>query len=306
MKISVASGKGGTGKTTIALNLALSLRSAGKRVHLMDCDVEEPDTHLFLGTEMERTQNVNLLIPEVDMNRCTLCGECARACEFNAIAVIGKKVMVFPELCHGCNLCGVVCPVKAISEKPHTIGVIEQGKAFAETGEENSGNGLKIDFTIGRLNIGEPMATPVIREEKRLAIPEAVNIIDSPPGTSCPVIEAIHGTDFTILVTEPTPFGLYDLKLAVGVVRELGVPFGVVLNRSDIGDARVTEYCRNEGIPLLMEIPFDRKIAELYSRGLAFVTALPDWRERFLRMFGTIEGMIGSTETVESGKEVSA
>ncbi len=304
MKISVASGKGGTGKTTVALNLALSLRSTGKRVHLMDCDVEEPDTHLFLKTKIERTQNVNLLIPEVDMEKCTLCGECARACEFNAIAVIGKKVMVFPELCHGCNLCGVVCPVNAISEKPHTIGVIEQGKASALSGEERAkgdpDSGLEIDFTIGRLNIGEPMATPVIREEKKLTITDAVNIIDSPPGTSCPVIESIHSTDFAVLVTEPTPFGLYDLKLAVGVVRELGVPFGVVVNRSDIGDAGVTDYCKKEGIPVLMEIPFERKIAELYSRGLPFVTALPDWRERFLEMFTKIEGM------VENKKEVSA
>ena len=292
MKIAIASGKGGTGKTTIALNLALSLIETGRRVHLLDCDVEEPDTHLFLKTTLNLRKKVNLLIPEVDMGKCTLCGECASACEFNAIAVIGKKVMVFPELCHGCNLCGVVCPVTAISEKPHTIGVIEQGTA---TGEGQ----LKMDFTIGRLNIGEPMATPVIREEKKLILPEVINIIDSPPGTSCPVIEAIHGTDFTILVTEPTPFGLYDLKLAVGVVRDLGIPFGVVVNRSDIGDKGVMEYCTEQAIPLLMEIPFVREIAELYSRGIPFVTALPEWKERFIHMFDVIERMVNNAKEVK-------
>lgn len=264
MKIVVASGKGGTGKTTVATNMAIVAGS----VQLIDLDVEEPNDALFMKPEYTGEKEVNMLVPVVNQEKCTNCGICAQVCEFNAIAVLGKKTMTFHELCHGCGLCAYACPEKAISEVPHPLGVIRFGKA---------GN---IDFVEGVLNLGEPMATPLIRETKKEAKGDTV-IMDAPPGTSCPVIEAIHGSDFCILVTEPTPFGLWDLKLAVGVARDLNVPLGVIINRDGIGDDGVERYCEEEGIEILAKIPMDRRIAEAYSKGVPMVQEIAEMKNVF-------------------------
>lgn len=255
MKISIASGKGGTGKTTIATNLAVALANTGKNVAYLDCDVEEPNGRIFLKPEIKEQLDVTVPVPRVDLDKCTLCGDCSAACEYHAIAVLGKTVEVFPSLCHGCGGCCDICPENAIEEIPRTIGRISRGV------------GMGVEFHEGRLNVGEALSPPVTKALRKLATKSDVTIIDAPPGTSCPVIEAISGTDFVILVTEPTPFGLNDLELAVGMVREIGLPHGVVINQSDIGDSRTEEYCHREEIDILMEIPYDRQVAEAYSRG---------------------------------------
>ncbi len=260
MIVSVASGKGGTGKTTVAVNLALFLTQNGeKNVQFLDCDVEEPNAYIFLKPEIQKTQKVSILVPEVDEKKCNFCGKCAEVCAYNALAVLKDKVLVFPQLCHGCGGCTLFCPEKAISEKEREIGVLEQGKS-----------GL-IDFIQGRLNISEPMATPVIREVKKKVNPDGITIIDVPPGTSCPVIEAVNRSDFCLLVTEPTPFGLNDLKLAVEVLKKLKIKFGVIINRAGIGDNKVKNYCEDEGIEILAEIPYDRNVAVLYSQGISIL-----------------------------------
>jgi len=263
MIISIASGKGGTGKTTIATNLALYLEQNTKfNVRYFDCDVEEPNGYIFLKPQITKKTPFGIPIPEVDFTKCDYCGRCNEICEYNAIVVIKNNVLVFPELCHGCGGCTLLCPQKAISEKPKTIGFLSEGMSKT------------IKFYEGQLNIGEPMATPLIRYEKEIlktVDANEISIIDAPPGTSCPVIEAIKGSDFTLLVTEPTPFGLNDLKLAVGVLRKLGIPFGVVINRADSGDNKVSEYCEEEQIPIIARIPFDKNIAVLYSKGIPFL-----------------------------------
>jgi len=276
LKISIASGKGGTGKTTIATNLAAALAKKGLDVSYVDCDVEEPNGHIFLKPALAGRRDVVVMIPEVDLEKCTFCGECAEICEFNAIAVIKDNVMVFPSLCHNCGGCFHICPEKAISEVPRNIGVI------------NDGTGLNVRFMEGRLNIGESQAPPVTRQIKKVMPMSQVTLIDAPPGTSCPVIEAVNDTDYVILVTEPTPFGLNDLKLAVGMVRELDLPFGVVINRSDMGDDRTEEYCRDEKIEVLMRMPFDRKIAEAYSRGGMLPAFNGGYDEKLYGLYRTI------------------
>ncbi len=263
--ISVASGKGGTGKTTVAVNMALSMQEP---VQLIDCDVEEPNAHIFLKPRIDAVRPVYVPVPKVDHALCDRCGKCAEFCQFHAIAVVPERTMVFSHLCHGCGGCRLVCPKKAITEVDREVGVIKTGTAG------------RIDFSYGELSLGEPMPGPVIRELKRNVNPTRITIIDSPPGTSCPVIQSVWGTDYCILVTEPTPFGLHDLELMVGLLRQMGIPFGVVVNRAGIGDTKVYDYCRKEGVPILLEIPFDKAIAELYSEGTPFVTRMHEWKDK--------------------------
>jgi len=277
MIISIASGKGGTGKTTIATNLALSVESD---VQLLDCDVEEPNAHLFIRPTIEETKTITTPVPEVDEAKCSLCGKCGEICQFKAIVVIGNTVLPFHELCHSCGGCMEVCPETAITETGRELGVLERGHR----------NGL--EFIHGKLRIGEAMAPPLIREVRSYTRPDAVTIIDAPPGTSCPVITSMNGADFVLLVTEPTPFGLHDLKLAVGAVRILGIPCGLVINRSDMGDDKVNHYAEAEDLPVLMEIPFDRRIAEAYSRGEMLVEVMPEWKEHFKSLFHRIEDLV--------------
>lgn len=278
MNLAVASGKGGTGKTLVATSLALSLSGQGP-VQLLDCDVEEPNAHILLRPHIDSSKPVTVPVPVVDKERCTYCGLCAEACAYNAIAVAGSIALIFPELCHGCGACSYVCPEKAISETTREVGVVESGHV----------GGMR--FGHGRLNVGEAMAVPVIRAVKELAGSEATVIFDAPPGTSCPVVETIRGSDFCLLVTEPTPFGLNDLTIAVEVTREIGVPCGAVINRHGPGDDSVSEFCAREGIPVLLRVPFDRRIAEAYCRGETLASAMPSWREAFRKLFDQIKGL---------------
>jgi len=277
MIISVASGKGGTGKTTVAVNMALSLN---RNTQFLDCDVEEPNAHIFLKPKITKRKSVKIPIPEIDETKCNYCGKCQEVCAYNAIAVMKDKVLVFPQLCHGCGGCSLFCPEKAIKETGKEIGIIQIGKSGA------------IEFVNGKLNIGEAMSPPLIKAVKKHIVNNGVVIIDAPPGTACPVIEAVEGSDYCILVTESTPFGLNDLILAVEVIRKLKIPFGVVINRSDIGNEGVFEYCHKESIPVLMEIPFSRKIAEAYSNGIPMIEAMPGYRDEFIRLYENILNMI--------------
>ncbi len=252
--IAIASGKGGTGKTTVAVHLAAILAAQGETVQYLDCDVEEPNGHIFLKPVVERSEEVGILVPVIDSKKCKGCGLCGKVCEYKAIAVL-KTALVFPELCHGCGACSLVCPTGALGEEPRTIGVAETGRAG------------KIAFAQGRLNVGEPMSPPLIRAVKKTRMEEAIAIFDAPPGTSCPVVATVRDADYVVLVTEPTPFGLNDLRLAVELMRGLRRRVGVVVNRAGIGDDRVHSFCGAEGIPLLAEIPDDRGVAEAYSRG---------------------------------------
>ena len=253
MNLVIASGKGGTGKTTVAVNLALSLRES-ETVQLLDCDVEEPNAHLFMKPEIKMSKAVGIPVPEVERERCSFCGRCAEICVFNALAVIKDNVLIFPGLCHGCGGCAYFCPEKAITEVDRPIGVVESGAAYG------------ISFVHGRLNPGEAMSPPLINAVKQASEPDLLTVIDAPPGTSCPVVSAVKGSDFCLLVTEPTPFGLNDLELASQMVSKLGIPAGVVINRHDIGNSRIEEYCRNNGLPVLLKIPFDRELAALCAR----------------------------------------
>lgn len=279
MIISVASGKGGTGKTLVATSLALSLIDNHK-VQLLDCDVEEPNANILLHLAVNQSQCVYIPIPKVDEMKCTYCGKCAEICAYNAIAVLKEKVLVFPELCHGCGACSYLCPESAITEEGREVGGVERG---------DSGN---LELIQGKLNVGEAMAPPVIREVKKYINPANIIIIDVPPGTSCPVIEAVKESGFCLLVTEPTPFGLNDLSLAVEMIRKLGIPCGVIINRVGVGDEEVEQYCHREGIPVLLRIPLDRKIALLYSKGIPLIEGMPEWRDEFLRLFQDIKGIL--------------
>jgi MinD superfamily P-loop ATPase len=287
--ITVASGKGGTGKTTIATSLAISLANDPKRgascvsqILFLDCDVEAPNAHLFLEPTLNQSQEVGILIPTVNEARCTHCGECAQVCQYHAIAVLGEQTLIFPNICHGCGSCTLICPEEAISETLEVMGVVERG--FTSDG---------IEFARGVLNIGEPMAVPVIRQLKRWVIPQShpTVIIDAPPGVSCPVVEASRDADFLLLVTEPTPFGLHDLKLAVEMSRELQIPTGIILNRDGLTgeyNSAVEIYCQEQGIPILGRIPFERKIAEGIAQGKPLVDIHPEYIQKFQQIFYSI------------------
>lgn len=267
--IAIASGKGGTGKTTIATNLAYFLAGAGQNVQYLDCDVEEPNGHIFLKPELTVSQEVTVDIPQVDLEKCTACGKCGEICQFSAIVCIKEQVLTFEQLCHSCGGCWRICPVCAIEPKPLKIGDIDLGKA------------QNVDFIAGRLQIGSVRSPAIIKEVKRHVKEDYLTIIDVPPGTSCPVVEAVKGTDFVLLVTEPTPFGLNDLKLAVELVRELDLPFAVVINRYGIGNNQVEKYCESQKIDIVMKLPDDRHIAEIYSSGKMIVDELPQYKSYF-------------------------
>ena len=276
MIVSIASGKGGTGKTLVATNLAFSLKDEAK-IQFLDCDVEEPNAHIFLKPKLDHREPVCIPVPVVDEEKCTYCRRCAEVCAYKAIAVVKNRVLTFPQLCHGCGACSYLCPDHAISEEGREIGVVEWGQSDG------------VDFVHGKLSIGEAMAPPVIRSVKQHVDANRVAIIDVSPGTSCPVVEAIRGSDFCILVTEPTPFGLNDLVMAVEATKKLTVPCGVVINRAGVGDGKVEDYCARNNIPLLLTIPLDMRIASLYSSGRLLVEGMPEWRQQFRDLFENIK-----------------
>lgn len=280
MQLAIASGKGGTGKTTVALNLAYMASQQGKPVQYLDCDVEEPNGHLFLNPEIEETRSVGMPVPEVDEPKCTGCGLCREICQYNAITCFNKMVLVFPELCHGCGGCTLVCPENAITEKSRSVGIVEKGKA---------GN---IQFVHGKLRIGEAMSPPLIREVKKEINQDMINIIDVPPGTSCPVITAVQGVDYVLLVTEPTPFGLNDLKLALEMVRELNLAFGIVVNRHEPDNISAREFCKDNNASVLAEIPDDRRVAEAYSIGRLAAETIPEYDTHFKKLWNKIGGKV--------------
>lgn len=285
MIISFASGKGGTGKTTIATNLALLLAGeTNHRIQFLDCDVEEPNADIFLKPEITETKSVGIPVPVINFNKCTYCGKCAEICAYNAIAVLKEHVLTFPELCHGCGGCTLICPEKAISETEREIGIIEKGKSN------------EIEFVRGKLNVGEAMAPPLIRQVKKNnhLNNQYLTIIDVPPGTSCPVIEAVKGSDFAVLVTEPTPFGLNDLVLAVKILKKLNIPMGVVINRSTNESEIITGFCEKETIPILMCLPIDKGIAIAYSKGQSIIYGRDDYKILFRGLYDKMIELTGA------------
>lgn len=282
MRIAIASGKGGTGKTTVATNLAWVASRNGRSVAYVDCDAEEPNGHLFLKPQIASSRPIGRSYPVVDPRKCTHCGLCGEICQYSAIVCVGEKVLVYPELCHACGGCLLVCRPEAIAE------------ALRDSGRLETGHAGPIRFLHALLNIGEAMSTPLIRQVKAEAPEADLVVIDSPPGTSCPVIESVRGADFVLLVTEPTPFGLNDLKLAVETVRAMNLPLGVVINRAGSGDDRTLEYCRMQSIDILSEIPDDRRVAEAYSRGLLASEMMPEFRNRMEQLVARLCGEVRS------------
>jgi len=279
MVIAVASGKGGTGKTTIATNLAFVAAAGSQPVQLVDCDVDEPNCHIFLDPTITETHTEELLRPQVDQAACTLCGACERTCRFHAIVCMKQQVLLFEHLCHGCGACAMVCPQNAINEVPQPLGVVEIGRAGA------------IHFVQGRLEVREARSAMLVRAVRRHQMVDGLVILDAPPGTACPVVAAMHGVDRALLVTEPTPFGLNDLKMAVAMLRQMSVPFAVVINQCDVGDARTIDYCRSEGIEILAQIPSRRDIAEAYAEGRLIVECVPQMRQVFEDLLAALQGV---------------
>ena len=282
LKIAIASGKGGTGKTIISTNLAYYLSKLGKTVQYLDCDVEEPNGHLFFHTDIINREDVTLAIPVVDPEKCDLCGACGSFCAFGAIALAGEQVLTFSQLCHSCGGCSLVCPQHAISETARSLG-----QTINASIKENP----LLELRYGILNIGESMAVPVIKQVKHISSAADYMVIDCPPGTSCPVIESVTDADFVLLVTEPTPFGLNDLKLAVDMLGKLDLPFGIAINQIGLGDDRVQAYCRTENLSIVLEIPYSRKIAGFYSKGQLFLPELPEFNNLFENLIHLIEAV---------------
>jgi MinD superfamily P-loop ATPase len=280
MKITIASGKGGTGKTTIATNLACSIARTGQAVQYLDCDVEEPNGHIFLKPDIKETQKVTIGVPEVDNELCNGCGKCGQLCQYSAIICLKDKALVFEQLCHSCGGCELVCPTGAIKEKQIGIGFVDLGTAG------------DVKFGQGRLKVGDVRSPALIKKVKEHAANNGTVLIDAPPGTSCPVIEAVKGVDYVLLVTEPTPFGLNDLALAVEMVRKLKIPFAVIINRCDIGDDRVVRYCQQQDIQIFLETPNDRLVAEAYSQGIKIIDVLPGYEEKFLQLYEKISASV--------------
>lgn len=286
MQIAVASGKGGTGKTTIATSLALSLAKLAK-VRYFDCDVEAPNGHIFLKPVFDQISPAVILIPQIQPEKCTACGHCVEVCQFHALAKVGKTILVFPQLCHGCGSCTWNCPENAIIEVPNPIGTLERGMA-----REN------IAFLRGQLTISEPMATPIIRQLKKMEQPseEFVDIFDAPPGASCSVVETLQGVDFALLVTEPTPFGLHDLKQMIGIVRDMNIPAGLVINRDGIGDDSLEELIQEEKLPILLRVPFNRLLAEKLAAGQSLVDVMPEYREVLVKLYQEMHEIVGGSD----------
>jgi len=280
LKISIASGKGGTGKTLVATSMAASLATPGTSVTIADCDVEEPNAYLFFPerTLLERKECL-VPVPVINEAQCTHCGKCSEVCAYHALAVLPETVLLFPELCHGCGACKIICPEGAVSETFRSVGEIFRAQSGG------------VEIVWGELALGEARTTPLIKAVKDGAEGETV-IVDCPPGTSCSLVESVRGTNFCLLVTEPTPFGLYDLNIALKVLEKMNIPHGVLVNKSGMGDRKVYEYLEKRNIPLLMEIPLDRKIAELYSRGEIFAEKMPQWKAQFAGMVRRIEEMV--------------
>ncbi len=278
MIVSVASGKGGTGKTTVAVNMSLAIRDS----QLLDCDVEESNAHLFLKPKINEVKPIYVTIPTINERLCSHCEECAKFCQYHAIFVGLERVLVFPELCHSCGGCVLACPMHAIMEKKRRIGTIKVGATDS------------VELVYGELSVSEPMPSPIIREVKNQIRGNNTVIIDCPPGTSCPVIQSVYGSDYCLLVAEPTPFGLHDLRIMVEVLSELKVPFSVIINRAGIGDRKVYTYCEENGISIALEIPFQKRIAELYSRGIPFTLEMTDWKEKFQMLLKEIRGRVGN------------
>lgn len=276
-RIGVASGKGGTGKTTVAVALALALSKKEEAVQFVDCDVEEPNADLLLKPDLGIEEPVELLIPQVDDSKCTGCGRCKEICRYNAVAVVKGKALIFENLCHACGGCRLACPEDAVSEKKKAIGTITVGKKD------------RIHFLKGTLNVGEAMATPVVRAVKARAKKDIPTILDAPPGTACPVIATVTDCDYCLLVTEPTPFGLYDLDLMMRVVKELGIPAGIVINKDDEWSVNVEKHASAHDVPVLMKIPFSRETAELYSRGIPLNETDEAWDGEFQRLYWKVE-----------------
>ncbi len=287
MIIAVASGKGGTGKTTVAVSLAAALTTPERRVIFLDTDVEAPNAHIFLHPDLEQQKPVTLLVPQVDTGLCSGCGRCAEVCQYHAIVVINGGTLVFPQLCHGCGSCTLVCPEKAITEVPQQLGVLEKGH-----GREG------LIFAQGLLDVGEPMAVPLISQLKKWAEPSDPGLVirDCPPGASCPVVASIRGADYVLLVTEPTPFGLHDLKLAVQLTEELGIPAGVVINRDGIGDRGVDRFCSENNLPVLLRIPFDRQIGRGIAQGKTLLEIRPEFTQQFIKLYELVSRRVQGTE----------
>jgi MinD superfamily P-loop ATPase len=277
MLITVASGKGGTGKTTVAVNLAAAAAAGGRAVTLLDCDAEDPDCHIFLKPDELAAEPFAVQVPAFERERCDFCRRCGQICRFHAVAALKNDVVLFPELCHSCGGCWEVCPHDALRPVPRAIGEIR------------TGGGRGVRFVEGRLAVGERTAVPIIREVKRRGGSDRLVLADAPPGTACAMVEAARGSDYVLLVTEPTPFGLYDLKLAVAVVRELGLPCGVVVNRAGEGEEDMRAYCAAAGVEVLAAIPDDRRVAEVYADAGLIVDELPDYRPAFENILSRLD-----------------